>query len=472
MTPDGPVAKAVEGEKPSALILAKLAFATGGKPPEVAAGETLLKARDLLFLLIHPEAARALPDKTLEIFADSNDPRPSHLAARILAREILGQKKKADNLREKLSRRWDRFLMMPEADRVDVVERGTFHRYRPGDLLLFLAASKDFTQFPLRRTLNLFTHFTEREWGLDLPGGGRFLLPSAEYWLIREALRLQPEPGDILTVKVRVENRCLETLERGLDLVKLLIKAAFQPALVFIDSWSSQGIEVTGDFQWTAESLAAGGVLEFFYQAYIPESAGAGFIDGLLTARGFTDENGNICEDTADTGRLPVTPLRPLDGLVYEDWNVNGRRDPGENGISGVRMRDTRGRYYLTDGEGRFRIAAGNDLTGIQLDPSSLPTDLVMTTPLTRMVSRLYNAPVAFGLVPCVTVSGRVMIDPESANSPIAGAGVIAGDRRVHTDSKGRFRMVNLPRILVDKIRLESPAGQVLRVDPVPDRKR
>ena len=74
---------------------------------------------------------------------------------------------------------------------------------------------------------------------------------------------------------------------------------------------------------------------------------------------------------------------------------------------------------------------------GVQLDPDSLPANMVLSTPMTRMVSRFYRAPMEFGLVPCTTISGKVWTDrdgdgtPDTPTGGVAGAEVRAGDRRV-----------------------------------------
>jgi len=458
--------------RPSHLTGAKLSFAGGFAIPETLTDDVDLRPEDILFLKLAPPEAGTALEASLRRFVDRENDPPSHTAARILGLEILERDPEAKRLRSRLEERWDRLFMLPQADRVDTIEGGTFHRYRPMDLAIHLAAAAEPAAGQSRRTLNMLTHFIEREWGVRYSGTKKMRLPSAEYWLVRESPRLRPEPGDILTIKVRVENRCREALTNALDLVQLFLKAVFQPGMVYLDTWGGGGVNVTGPFQWTLDSLAAGGVVEFFYQAFIPDNAAAGFIDGLLTARGFSEGSGDVCETSDPLQRLPILPLRSLQGLVYEDWNVNGRRDAGENGIAGIRLRDSRGLFLTSDGEGRFQVPSGGDQLGVQLDPDSLPANMVLSTPMTRMVSRFYRAPMEFGLVPCTTISGKVLSDrdgdgtPDAPTGGVAGAEIRAGDRRVFTDKDGRFRLANLPRTWVSRVKLVSPRGMVIRMDP------
>src|SRR6185369_10022867 len=61
-------------------------------------------------------------------------------------------------------------------------------------------------------------------------------------------------------------------------------------------------------------------------------------------------------------------------GLVYEDLNANGMRDPNEHGLSGVIVR--RGdEYTTTEDDGTFKFTNGPDkkTERIRVDPRSLP---------------------------------------------------------------------------------------------------
>ncbi|HLY52565.1 MAG TPA: hypothetical protein VKQ31_06110 [Steroidobacteraceae bacterium] len=75
-------------------------------------------------------------------------------------------------------------------------------------------------------------------------------------------------------------------------------------------------------------------------------------------------------------------------GKVFDDVNGNGRQDPGENGIPGVRIVTTRGLAAITDEFGRFHITCAiTPLEGrgsnfaLKLDDRTLPSGYRLTTP-------------------------------------------------------------------------------------------
>jgi uncharacterized repeat protein (TIGR01451 family)/fimbrial isopeptide formation D2 family protein len=88
-----------------------------------------------------------------------------------------------------------------------------------------------------------------------------------------------------------------------------------------------------------------------------------------------------------------VTPDTTFDctdviGKVFDDVNGNGRQDPGEKGIPGVRVLTTRGLAAITDEFGRFHITCAiTPLEGrgsnfaLKLDDRTLPSGYRLTTP-------------------------------------------------------------------------------------------
>ena len=74
-------------------------------------------------------------------------------------------------------------------------------------------------------------------------------------------------------------------------------------------------------------------------------------------------------------------------GKVFDDGNLNGYQDPGEKGLSGVRVVTVRGLIATTDQHGRFHITCaevpdedrGSNFI-LKLDERSLPTGYRMTT--------------------------------------------------------------------------------------------
>jgi uncharacterized repeat protein (TIGR01451 family) len=74
-------------------------------------------------------------------------------------------------------------------------------------------------------------------------------------------------------------------------------------------------------------------------------------------------------------------------GKVFDDRNLNGQQDPGEKGLSGVRVATARGLIATTDKHGRFHItcaAVPDEDRGsnfiLKVDERSLPTGYRLTT--------------------------------------------------------------------------------------------
>jgi uncharacterized repeat protein (TIGR01451 family)/fimbrial isopeptide formation D2 family protein len=95
-------------------------------------------------------------------------------------------------------------------------------------------------------------------------------------------------------------------------------------------------------------------------------------------------------EATATVRVVPDSTFDCTDviGKVFDDANGNGRQDPGEKGLPGVRVVTTRGLAAITDEYGRFHITCaitplegrGSNFT-VKLDDRSLPSGYRLTTP-------------------------------------------------------------------------------------------
>jgi uncharacterized repeat protein (TIGR01451 family)/fimbrial isopeptide formation D2 family protein len=96
---------------------------------------------------------------------------------------------------------------------------------------------------------------------------------------------------------------------------------------------------------------------------------------------------------TEASATVVVTPDTTFDctdvlGKVFDDVNGNGRQDPAEKGIPGVRVLTTRGLAAITDEFGRFHITCAiTPLEGrgsnfaLKLDDRTLPSGYRLTTP-------------------------------------------------------------------------------------------
>ena len=90
-----------------------------------------------------------------------------------------------------------------------------------------------------------------------------------------------------------------------------------------------------------------------------------------------------------------VSRPQPRRGLVYLDGNRNGRLDPGESGLAGVRL-NFGTESVVTDRAGRFVITVDPDRIGVV--SVHLPADKRATTPFYIRTSD--PAPLEFGLAP------------------------------------------------------------------------
>ena len=109
-------------------------------------------------------------------------------------------------------------------------------------------------------------------------------------------------------------------------------------------------------------------------------------------AQAFAGVNGPPVSKEA-TATVRVVPDRTFDctdliGKVYDDANGNGRQDPGEKGLPGVRVVTTRGLAAITDPYGRFHITCAiTPLEGrgsnfaLKVDERTLPSGYRPTTP-------------------------------------------------------------------------------------------
>ncbi len=449
--------------KAAKLTVAKLFHVLPGdedhKFLEAALKETRgkLMPEDLIFLAAVPELVTYF-EKEIKDLVDYQDSRVSYNAADIVGRRLLGDKPgKIQESLENLKKHWDKEAVLPKSDLIENIERGLIYHHEPQQLLLYLLAAQEVMDFRFERTLNFFTYLLENEWGVAW--NSFITLPSARFQVFREEAKEHVEPGDLLTLRVRVDNTCPEGLGSAHDLPSLYLKAVFTPSLIYAGTQRVEGLDVLGDFQWRYSGMVGGSVLEYIYQAIVPKEISANFIDGWLYAGGrrgyeeFGPESalGDQCEDIHQLGRLNFIPFREIRGLVYEDVNVNGIKDVGELGIPNIFIKDTRGRLFRSDGEGRFTVLAGDRHEGIQVELKSIPADYLLISNPTQLVNRNYVGEIYFGLIPCEAVIGFVYVDENQDGVYDEGEprpeGVLlkAKGKEVITGKDGNFIFRNLP---------------------------
>ncbi|MGE5343473.1 MAG: CARDB domain-containing protein [Candidatus Omnitrophota bacterium] len=447
-----------------------------------------LSAEDLVFLSAAPELVSYFKNE-IKQRVDRSDARVSDSAADVLGRRLLGESPAliARSIKN-LERHWDKDAVLPKSDLIEHIEKGLIYHHQPRQLLLFILASNDGKNFRLSRTLNVLTHLLENDWGIaatDDPDDDRYdrydrhdrhdrrfyALPSKEYLVFREAPRVDAEPGDVLTFKVTIDNRCPQG--KAYDIPSLHIKADFLPPLIDAGTEKVNGLEVREPFHWLYTGLTDGSSVEFTYKAIVPSDVNFNFnsIEETIRAYGVGTSFGmtHTCEDMAGIKPLTIVPLAPLRGVVFEDRNANGFKDVGESGIPNILLKDTRGRWFRSDAEGRFEVLAGNDHEGVQLELKSLPSRYLLVPPgfialhapfdymrmsdPTRLVNRRYQGEIYFGLIPCQTLTGFVYVDENGNNAydegEIRPSGVVvtAKDKEAVTENEGNFTFHNLPEI-------------------------
>lgn len=428
-----------------------------------------LVPEDLVFLASVPEMVPFFK-KEITALVDHTDSNVTYSAAEIIGRQLLGHSPDAvsqalDNLRKL----WDKDAVLPLSDRVETIQKGLIYHHDPQQFILYLLASRQNVDFRFKRTLNYFSYLVENEWGVD-SGDTYMTLPSNSYQVFKEQPSDRVEPGDLLHFKVRVDNTCPDGVGSARDLPSLYIKAQFTPSLFYAGTERVDGLSVLSDFQWTYDSFPSGSVLEFVYMADVPLDTTFDFIDGWISVAGrqgaqdFGPDSGtgDRCDDIHHMQKLRIVPFEKIQGLVFEDSNVNGIKDVGEKGVANILIKDTRGRLLRSDAQGRFVVLAGDKHEGIQLELKSIPANYLMIDQPTRLVNRYYDGEIFFGLIPCKTVTGFVYSD-ENGNGAFdqgearpAGILLKAKDKEVVTGTDGRFTFRNLPVLWQQWIEVKS----------------
>lgn len=419
---------------------------------------------DLVFLSAVPELATYF-EAELKAFTNEKEPGLALSSAGIIAMRLLGEAPDSaamTNALDGLAKLWDKESVLPKSDHIENIEKGLIYHHDPLQFVLYLTALTDNKPFHFKRTLNLFSYLLENEWGVEWDEANTFMtFPSSEYRIFREEPKERIEPGDLLNIKVRVENECPQGYGSARDLASLYLKATFSPSLFYMGTQPVDNLFVINDFQWRYDGFPTGSVLEYIYQAFVPYEFNHRFIDGSIyvgARQGVGDfdtasASGDNCEDIAHLKRLNIVPLEELQGVVFEDRNVNGIKDVGENGISGILFKDTRGRMFRSNGEGRFTVLAGDHHEGVQMELKSLPAHYLLKDSPTRLVNRNYTGMIYFGLVPCKTVKGFVYQDAngngefDNGESRPFGVLIEAKGKTVVSGKDGRFIFRNLPEL-------------------------
>jgi hypothetical protein len=138
-----------------------------------------------------------------------------------------------------------------------------------------------------------------------------------------------------------------------------------------------------------------------------------------------------------------------VDGVVYEDLNGNGYRDPGENGIPGLVLRLGSGPETATDERGAYRFPeAATQVESITLDVARLPTRYLAPESDRTVVNLVpgENAKRNYAVRPAASVVGRVVLDlgHRSQGVPDVLIRIPGTHHDAFTDPEGRFYIPGL----------------------------
>lgn len=170
---------------------------------------------------------------------------------------------------------------------------------------------------------------------------------------------------------------------------------------------------------------------------------------------------------------LPMRRGVSARGVVFEDLNGNRRRDPGEPGVPGVRLR--LGWVSASAGEdGSYSIRSSSESgSPLEIDPLSLPEGMAMAQGVSLAPEGRIDVP----LVRLGGVALRFFDDRDgdgrrdSAEPPIEGASVVVrGEgglvREAVTDAAGLVRLVDLPPGVYELVVSRDATMRVLRLEP------
>ncbi len=139
-----------------------------------------------------------------------------------------------------------------------------------------------------------------------------------------------------------------------------------------------------------------------------------------------------------------------IDGVVFQDININGVRDPGEPGIGDVRVYVEGGKSFNTTSEGSYRLKRIKEgSVTLKVDQSTIPQGAFFTTASSQDVFVLPKEAltVDFGVSTEVEVKGRIFNDvnqnkvyDEGLDEPIQNVVINLGSgQSARTSSEGYY---------------------------------
>jgi len=468
---NGKIRDFLPGEKRADKITVAKLFAVSNikyfKDRLLEMGEEKILPSDLLFFKFHPDL---LPFFNIEV--DNILKKGKVGFTDILKKVFISELRNGKNLKENenLKKLWDEDISLPLTDRVENIKNGTISKYDPIQFILYLfAKDRNASDFRFNRTLNFFTYLVESEWGLN-SGRDSLSFPSANFQIISQKQRNRPEPGDRISFRVKVENRCPVSFATGKNLGTVFLKAVFTPELIYAGTEEIDGLDNLNEYLWKFTNLYEGSILKYTYQSIVPAGLTSGFISSSITARGYSgflnlfpeNERGIYCEDKDEKGGWRIIPFDIRDGFVYEDRNANGRRDESENGVPGILFKDSEGRIYRSNSEGHFDIPVGDDILIVQINMSSIPYNYILNSNPSKRISRSLVLTPVFGLIPCVESEGFIYSDKnmndifDKGEELIGNILVQAGRKYYFSSFNGYYKLFNIPSVWEKELRISA----------------
>jgi len=135
---------------------------------------------------------------------------------------------------------------------------------------------------------------------------------------------------------------------------------------------------------------------------------------------------------------LPIVPSGKVKGKVFLDYNHNGIMDENEPGVPGIKVGLFHRYLQNSDKEGNFyfpRIPVG--VYKANIDLYSLPASYSVTTPPVEIEVKLNETVIVnLGIIPVVSITGRVFLDENKNGIYDKGEKVGGGIRLVLDDGK------------------------------------
>ena len=228
----------------------------------------------------------------------------------------------------------------------------------------------------------------------------------------------------------------------------------------------SENLFISSELTYRSQSRRYGG--QFSLNWKLPKGFSLQAMGRLETGKGAGDFVNNFSTNTVMVRLVKafswgkkggVAGLKPgqewlgagsIEGWVFNDANLNGAMDSGEEGVSGIKVRLEDGSEVTTDPRGYYKFdAVGAGKHVVTLDARRIPAAYTFegSETVAVEVKRRAAARVDFPFVKGISIKGRVLEDPKGTGKPTPEAKGVPdllvlltpGDLNTYTDSDGYF---------------------------------